>query len=145
MVDLDQSSRPVVRLVQEPLDLLVHQLRGMLADVAPLAQLATQEYFVVTFAHRHQPYLLTHAELGDHSAGDGRRALDVVASPGRDPLWPEDHLLGDPAPVEHGELPFKPLLRIGVPVLFRQARGDPEGATTWNDGHLVQGVHSGHT
>jgi hypothetical protein len=69
--------------------------------------------------------------------------LDVVARAGGDVLRSEDHLLGDAPTEEHRELALQPLLGIGVPVLLRKARRDPECASARHDRDFVDGIEAG--
>ena len=88
--------RPVERLVEEPLDLVVHHLGGALGDLAPLANLAAQEDLLLLVAHGHHADALAHAELGHHAARDVGGPLDVVAGAGRDLVGAEHQLFGRP-------------------------------------------------
>jgi hypothetical protein len=111
-----------VRLVEDPLDLLIHELGRMLRDLPPLGHVPSEEDLLVGFPDGHQADEIRHPEAGDHAAGHLRRPLDVVARTGGDLLRPEDHLLGDSTPEEHAELPLQPVLRVGVAVLLEGAR-----------------------
>ena len=73
-----------VRLVEDPLDLLIHHPVRVLAHRAALLDLPAEEHLLLIVPHGHQPDHLAHPEGRDHPARHLRGALDVVARAGRD-------------------------------------------------------------
>ncbi len=114
-------------------------LRGdLFGIVALVAHVAPEEHLVALAAELQRPQLVAHAELGDHSAGDLRCLLDVVA--GARGRLVEDKLLGGPSAQEHRELVQH--LRSGaqVTVLERQLHGVTERPAAGQNRNLVDGI-----
>ena len=112
-----------IRLVDQPLDLGIHLLGHPLGDLPPLLDLAPQEDFLLPVAHRDDPDLLAHAELGHHPPRNRGGLLDVIRRAGGDLLRPEHELLGHPASERGGQPALEELLGVVVPVFL----GEPVG------------------
>ena len=98
---------------------------------------------MVGVADGHEADDVGHTETGHHPPRHLGRPLDVIAGPGRNLIGPEHHLLGNPASEEHAQLTFEPVPRVGVAVLLRERRGEPERASPRHDSDLVDRVEAG--
>ena len=133
----------LVGFVEHAFDLLIYLLGGVLRNLPALNQLATQEDLLVPLTDRHETDDFRHTEASHHLPGQRRGSLDVVARAGRDLFGAEDHLLGHTPAEEHAQLPFEPLLCVGMAILLRETRRNPQGAPTRYDGDLMDRIQTG--
>ena len=95
-------ARLLVRLVDEPRDLLVDLVGDLGRVVRVRREVPPEEHLVVGLAERLRAELLAHAEARDHLLGELGGPLDVVAGTGGDVA--DRDLLGDTAAEDHGEV-----------------------------------------
>ena len=143
LFSLENLAGTDVRLVEDPLHLTVHKLGRVLRHFPPLHHVASEKYFLVRVAHRHEPHRIGHPETRDHATPHGRRPLDVVARPRRHLLGTKDHLLRHPTPVEHDQLGLEPLLCIRMAILLREGGRDTKGPPPGDNADLVHRVEPG--
>src|SRR5690606_1582152 len=117
-----------------------HELSRLLTDLTALAEIATQEDFLLGIADRHRADGIAHPELHYHPARHCRRTLDVVARTGGDLLRAEDHLFRHPAPEQHHQPAEQIIATVGVAVLLWHRRGDPQRPAPRDDGHLMDRI-----
>ena len=132
-----------MRVGQDPLDLGVDELRGLLAVQAALLRHRDVEKpraLVAVVVDR--PKSVAHPELGHHGAGDIGGALQVVLRTGRN-LAQRD-LFGRPAAQQHGELAVQIAARHQIAILERQLHRVPERAeAALHDRDLVDRIEPG--
>src|SRR6476661_9594397 len=133
--------RSLIGLVDDGPDLFVDLLSDLIAVVALLADLATEEHELVTLPEGQRAELVAHAELGDHPTGEVGRLLDVVAGTGR--RVTEDETLGDVAAEETGDLVLELGLALEVSVLLLQRHRVAECHAAADDGDLAHRIALG--
>jgi hypothetical protein len=127
----------LVALVDEGANGDVDLLGGVVGVVARLADVATEEDFLLLLAVGERTEV-GHTVLADHLAGEFGGADDVVAGTGG--LASHEDLFGAASAHEDGELGVEIVLGDGVLVLFGQVHGDAEGHAARDDGDLVEWV-----
>jgi hypothetical protein len=112
---------PRLRLLDDPLRLLIDDVEGVGADGAEVLQRGAEEHLAAGLADRHRPERRAHAVAGDHLAGEFGRRVEVVAGAGR--ALAELLRLGGGAGKDRDQLS----LEGGLPVHHRVAVGQHVG------------------
>ena len=119
-------SHRAVRILHDPLDLVVYLARRLLAVILRVRLGIDVEKHRFSFLLvRDVAHPLAHPEFLDHRFRNVRRLGEVVVGPCRD--FPEGHLFRDPAAQEHCQPVEKLLLRHQVPVLCGPLHGVAQG------------------
>ena len=130
-----------VRLVDQPLDLVVHHLGGALARSPAAGRTRGRGRSPAPCrprrAGRCSSLMPNWVTMRRASAGG---ALDVVPRAGRDLVGAEDDLLGHPAAEEHRQAADEPVLAVVVPVHLGQRRREAERPAARHDGDLMDRI-----
>ena len=105
-------------LGEDPGDLLVDQLGGVVAVLATRGHQVLAEEHLLLAAPRHRADRVAHAPLAHHAAGDAGGLFEVVGGAGVE--MAEDDLLGDAAAHRLADRVLEVLLGVGV-ALLREA------------------------
>src|SRR4051812_1350855 len=128
----------VVGAVHQAPHLFVDRDRGLLAVVALLRDLASEEHELLLGPERQGTQALAHAPLADHAAGDVGGAADVVRGAGRELV--QHDLLRRATSHEVRQHPQPVLAGEGMALVIGQIGGETQGPATRDDRDLVNAV-----
>src|SRR5215211_3714403 len=135
---LEHRAGRLMRLLDDPADLVVDLPRDLVGVVGLGRELAPEEGLAVVVAEHARAELLGHAEAHDHLLGGGRDLLEVVRRAGR--YLAEDDLLGGAAPERHRHRVGQLRARREELVLGRQGDRVAERLAARDHGDLVDRV-----
>ena len=116
LVVRQNQRRTLVSCVHQLTHFLVDLFRSLLAEVAMLIDLATEEDLFIFLAESDRAER-THSEFTDHAASEIRRLLDIIAGTGSHLL--QEDLFSNASAHHDGQTSFEIFLRIGVLIIDR--------------------------
>src|SRR5665213_949138 len=135
--------RARIRVVEQPRDLRVHQLRRTLRHLAVPRELAAEEDFLLVVANEHGADRVGQSPLRHVAPREPRRLLDVARGASGHLIATEHQLLRHATAVRHDQPRLELLARDRVAILDGEREGYSQRAAPRHDRHLVQRIAAG--